>query len=152
MKTKTKLMIAILAALGFFCLAAGDSGIQPVVDTRDVMKSKLHLAQGVLEGIATENYPLIRGNAVKLHELSQSADWNIRQTPEYQRFTADFSRQAVALEKAAGNKNLDAATMAYFQMTVSCVECHKYLRGVRQADWGLQIPRPKSGAAAVFER
>ena len=31
--------------------------------------------------------------------------------------------------KAAKDNNVDAATVAYFQMTVSCVTCHKYLRG-----------------------
>jgi hypothetical protein len=103
------------------------------VSTRDVMKFKLHYAQGVLEGIAMENYPLIRTNAMKLSRLSQSADWRIRQTPEYQRFTTEFRHQADALAKAAADRNVDAATVAYFQLTVSCVNCHRYLRGAGRA-------------------
>jgi hypothetical protein len=97
------------------------------------MKFKLHYAQGVLEGIAMENYPLIRTNAMKLSRLSQSADWRIRQTPEYQRFTTEFRHQADALAKAAADRNVDAATVAYFQLTVSCVNCHRYLRGAGRA-------------------
>ena len=97
------------------------------------MKFKLHFAQGVLEGITMENFNLIATNAQKLASLSQAADWQIRQTPDYQKFTMDYARQANALAKAAKNKNVDAATVAYFQLTVSCVNCHRYLRGASTA-------------------
>jgi len=56
------------------------------------VKFKLHHAQRMLEGIATENYEVIADNAKKLKALSQQADWQIRQVPEYQKFTADFAR------------------------------------------------------------
>ena len=96
--------------------------------TKDVMKFKLHFAQGVLEGIATENFDLIATNAVKLKGLSQQAAWQIRQTEEYQLRTTEFVRCVESLATAAKKKNVDAATVAYFQMTVSCTSCHKYLR------------------------
>ena len=40
-----------------------------------------------------------------------------------------FRRQANALTKAAQEKNLDAATLAYVRLTMSCVDCHKFVRG-----------------------
>ncbi|HZQ46957.1 MAG TPA: hypothetical protein VFC07_08100 [Verrucomicrobiae bacterium] len=134
MKIKIVIVLFIAAFLGL----VNELATRPNVNTKEVMRLKLRYAQSVLEGIATENFVLIQVNADKLYALSQSADWNIRQTPEYQRFTGDFSRQALALEKAAGQKNVDAATLAYFQMTASCVECHKYLRGARQAKLNLE--------------
>ena len=96
---------------------------------KNVMKFKLHYAQGALEAITTENYSLLATNAQKLGALTKEVSWRIRHTPEYERLTADFRRQADALTKAARDKNVDLATVAYFQMTVSCVTCHKYLRG-----------------------
>jgi hypothetical protein len=113
---------------------------QARVNTREVMRAKLHYAQGVLEGLATENFSLIKTNAQRLSALSQSADWRLRQTVEYQKFTTDFNRQAMALEKLAGENNLDGATVAYFQLTVSCVQCHKYLRGAREAKGTFELP------------
>ena len=90
---------------------------------------KLHYAQGALEAITTENYSLLATNAQKLGALTKEVSWRIRHTPEYERLTTDFRRQTDALTKAARDKNVDLATVAYFQMTVSCVTCHKYLRG-----------------------
>ena len=100
----------------------------PEVRDKNVMKFKLYYAQGVLEAIATENYSLLATNAQKLNALTREVSWRIRHTPEYERLTTDFQRQTAALGKAAKERNVDAATVAYFQMTVSCVSCHKYLR------------------------
>jgi len=122
--------VAILAVWG--SLWAADSR------TKETMRFKLEYAQKVLEGIALEDYQLIAFNAEKLKALGQSAGWNYRQTAEYQRHTSDFIRQAEALSKAAERRNIDAATVAYFQLTASCVSCHRHLRGNEQAS----LPRP----------
>jgi hypothetical protein len=34
-----------------------------------------------------------------------------------------------ALVRAAEDKNLDGATLAYTQLAISCVQCHKIVRG-----------------------
>jgi cytochrome c556 len=121
-----KAFIAVMLVLATF---AGSAPEAPRNATKDTMRFKLHFAQGVLEGIATENFSLIATNAQKLKALSQSADWKSRSTREYQRLTSDFERAAGSLERSARNRNVDAATVAYFQLTTSCVTCHKYLRG-----------------------
>jgi hypothetical protein len=106
---------------------------------KEEMRLKLFFAQGVLEGIATENFPLIATNANKLKHFSQSRAWDVRQAPEYRRLTTDFQRSADNLARAATQRNVDAATVAYFQLTTSCVTCHKYLRGAEVS--GLTLPR-----------
>jgi hypothetical protein len=103
--------------------------LAPEVRDKNVMKFKLYYAQSVLGAIATEDYSLLATNAHNLTELTKQVSWRIRHTPEYERLTRDFRRQTAALAKTAKEKNVDAATVAYFQMTVSCVTCHKYLRG-----------------------
>lgn len=121
-----KSFTAALLALATF---AGSAQEGPRNATKDAMRFKLHFAQGVLEGITTENFSLLTTNAQKLKALSQSADWKLRATPEYQRLTSDFERAAASLERSARNRNVDAATVAYFQLATTCVTCHKYLRG-----------------------
>jgi hypothetical protein len=121
------------AALLAACWTLAQSQSVPIASTKDAMRFKLFYAQGVLEGIATENYDRIATNSIGLVKLSQQAEWRHRATPAYQRFTADYARQAEALGRAAKNRNIDAATVAYFQLTVSCVNCHRYLRGGDQA-------------------
>ena len=113
------------------------SGIAQRQNNKEAMRFKLHYSQGVLEAIATENFSLLATNSQKLKKLSQQADWQVRQTPEYQKFTADFARHAQSLTKAAETENTDAATVAYFQLTVSCVNCHRSLKGAREANLSL---------------
>lgn len=85
----------------------------------------------MLESIATENFVTRSAQAQKLLALSQAAGWEARQSPEYKQHTAEFRRHAESLQKAARDQNVDAASLAWFQMTISCVNCHRHLKGVR---------------------
>lgn len=114
--------------------------------TRETMRLKLEFAQNVLEGIALEDFELIAFNAGKLKAICQSADWQHRQSAEYQRHTGEFTRHADALIKAAERHNVDAATVAYFQLTASCVSCHRHLRGTEQA----RLPMPGPDRERAF--
>jgi hypothetical protein len=132
-KLKPSLIAGTAFALLTACWSTAQTGTGQKMSTRDAMKMKLVLAQSVLEGIAMERFDQIATNAQHLPKLAQAAEWRHRETPAYQRFTADFVRQADALGRAAKSRNIDAATVAYFQLTVSCVNCHRYLRGADQA-------------------
>jgi hypothetical protein len=130
MKSSTRIVWSVAAA-GLIAVSLADAQSKSTV--RETMRTKLHLAQDVLEGITTENFGLITTNAVKLRALSNSADWWMRNTAEYQQLTAEYARSAEALEKAARKRSADSATLAYFQLTSSCVNCHRYLRGAAEA-------------------
>ncbi len=105
--------------------AAGQSGDD---GTADVMRRKLDHSQQVLRGLALQDFGLIAANAQRLVRLSRGGGWMVRQTPEYELFTVEFRRSAEELVRAAEAKNIDGATVAYTQMTFSCVSCHKYMR------------------------
>lgn len=117
-----------LAGVGMMLGMQMASG-QPEVRTSEIMKAKLSHAQAILESIATEDFAKIQTNAQKLSRLSQGAGWRARQTPEYDLFTTEFRRRADALAQAAEERNIDSATLAYTQMTFTCVSCHKHMRG-----------------------
>ena len=102
--------------------------------TKEIMAEKLDYAHFLLNGIAAENFDLLANNAEKLNQLSQTTVWRAGSTPEYEALSADFRRHAVALTKAAKDRNLDAASLAYVQMTLSCVNCHKYMRNPKTAE------------------
>ena len=132
MKTKLLPTVALLVG-GVLIWLAIRSEAQDAPNTREVMKLKLSYAQNVLEGIATENTERITGNAQKLSALSKAAGWRANITPEYQLFAAEFRRHADAVARAGKDKNVDAASLAYFQMTMSCINCHRYMRDNRRA-------------------
>ncbi len=96
------------------------------------MARKLTSAQKVLEGLALEDYGLIERESQQLHLLSQESDWNVLQTPDYARLSADFRKTTQQLQEAGENKNLDAAGLGYIKLTFTCIECHRHVRNVRK--------------------
>ena len=96
---------------------------------KEFMRDKLELSQQVLEGLATENFDLVIAKGTRLSAMSQEADWRVFENPDYEQQSVAFRRQVDALVRAARDKNLDAATLGYVRMTMSCVDCHKLVRG-----------------------
>jgi cytochrome c556 len=95
---------------------------------KEAMRQKVAYSQQVLVGITREDYGLIANNGQKLVELSSKTNWYSRQVPTYELFLNEFRRNAQELMEAGQQKNLDAASLAYVQMTFSCVSCHKFIR------------------------
>jgi hypothetical protein len=127
MKTKLLLFtVSLAAAMG---LSAGLAQTKRSRAAKEFMRDKLELSQRVLEGLATEDYDLIIAKGVKLSAMSKEADWRVFENPDYDQQSVLFRRQVEALVKSAKDKNLEAATLAYVRMTMSCVDCHKLVRG-----------------------
>ena len=145
MKTKSIVLAAalLLAAVGLGTALAQTRRSRA---TKEFMRDKLELSQKVLEGLAMEDYDLISTKAQKLSAMSKEAPWQVFENPDYAQHSATFRRNADSLVRAAREKNLDAATLAYVRMTMSCVDCHKFVRGkiVAQA----QPPASNMGSAS----
>jgi hypothetical protein len=97
----------------------------------EFMREKLNFSKDVLEGLALEQYSTIERGAKALKKLSEAAEWEVPTIPnasDYVMMTTDFQRHADELVKQAKAKNIDAATLAYVKLTMSCVQCHKFIR------------------------
>jgi hypothetical protein len=99
----------------------------------ELMKKKLTFAQKVLEGIALNDPDKIASSANELILISQKAEWLVLETPQYKLHSNDFRRAAETLATQAKAKNLDGAALAYVDMTLTCVKCHKHVREIRMA-------------------
>ena len=97
-------------------------------DTRPFMKRKLDAARDIVSGLAIEDYRKIGDAAQALGLLSYEADWNVIQTEPYLKLNSEFRGAVQRLRDHADEGNIDAATLAYFEVTLNCVRCHKYLR------------------------
>jgi hypothetical protein len=122
----------LLAALILAYLFASTTSSYPQAEkesgVKEAMRQKVAYSQQVLIGVSLGDYGLIANNAEKLVELSNKTNWYSRQVPEYELFLNEFRRNAQDLMKAGQQKDLDAASLAYVQMTLSCVNCHKFIR------------------------
>lgn len=134
---KLWLLLAILAVAVMPAFAAhreNESASQQDEQTKAFMRAKLTHSQQILDGLTTENYDKIAKSAQSLSLLSNESTWNVFQTEEYIRMSREFRESSMRLRDAAHDKNLDGATLAYFEVTLSCVRCHKYTRDQRNRD------------------
>lgn len=127
-----KLLFAAAAAVVAGGLLVPMVQAQRESQVKTFMRAKLDHAQELLEALALEDYRTMAQHAHTMKILSLDTSWQILQTSEYGRFSEDFRRACDSLTKAADKKNLDGAALAYFQLTISCIDCHKYVRGARQ--------------------
>ena len=97
--------------------------------TTPFMQKKLDHSRDIVSGLAMEDYDLIVKSAQDLMLLSHETDWKVLTTPEYLKMSSDFRGSASRLRDSASDKNMDGSTLAYFEVTLSCVRCHKYIRG-----------------------
>ena len=123
-------VVAVATGFAASRLTAADSAVQ-TDQVAAFMRAKLGHSQNVLEGLAVEDFDLIDKGAQQLSLASEDASWQVLQTEDYARQSADFRRSCDSLRKAAKAKNLDGAALAWMEVTMKCVQCHKYVRDER---------------------
>jgi hypothetical protein len=127
--TRARRAVVAVAAVVLALAGVGRADDKPKDDKKlTVMQRKLKHAQTVLEGLATNNFDKIGKGGEGLIECVQHATRKINETEKYVLYSNDFLRRAEGLKKAAKEKNIDAAPLAYVDMTLTCVKCHQYLR------------------------
>jgi cytochrome c556 len=92
------------------------------------MKQKLVASQNILAGLTKAEFDAIEKNAQSMLVVGYLEKWVRADTPGYQNLMREFEYANKSLTLAAREKNLDGATIAYMQLTISCVNCHKIVR------------------------
>lgn len=100
---------------------------------RAFMRGKLDSAKLVVHGLVTEDFDAVVLGAEQMRSKSKQAAWNALKTDEYIQFSEEFRRNTTSLAKAGREKNLDAAALAWVEVTLTCVRCHQHARGVELA-------------------
>ena len=131
---KKSLMIVVLSVVAVIT-ALGQLQSQQPDNVGTFMRAKLKHSQNVLEGLTTEDFDMIAKSASQMEVLSEEAAWQVLQTPEYRQRSLEFRRAAKGLKEEAEKENLDGAALKFVDVTVKCVECHKYVRTVRNASF-----------------
>ena len=121
-----KAMIAVPLVALLALIAAGGEDEPPAEDKGDaLMQAKLKYSQKVLHGLAIEDFDMVAEGAERLRRLGGLELWTRANTPEYQAQLQIYRTSTGELARLADEKNLDGATLAYIQVTMSCVNCHK---------------------------
>ena len=92
------------------------------------IRMKLEASQQVLAGLALEDFELIQEGAAKLEEMSAAEKWRVTNDPFFREHSVDFQRVAQRLVKNGKDGKLDAAALSWLELTMQCIECHKWSR------------------------
>jgi hypothetical protein len=139
---------AAVAAMQFVKqTAAQEEKRAPAVDSRDTtapqrrkqemskfMREKLSASSDVLEGLTTENFELIASGAKRMRQLSAAEKWQISNDASYRQFSNQFRRVMEQLETKATEKKLEGAALSWIEGTMTCIECHKWVRNTVVAE------------------
>ncbi len=98
------------------------------------MRQKLAASNQILEGLCTEDLSQVAKAARQLHQMSAAEQWHVQNDVIYKQSSAEFQQITADLVKAADEKNLDRAVLKWMDATMSCVDCHRFVRGMRIAD------------------
>jgi hypothetical protein len=98
-----------------------------------VMREKLAYTQKILEAVVTSNWTSLEANTLELERLTRDRRWMVLNFPEYARHSGAFVRAVQALHTAAAQRDLEKTPQAYVDVTLQCVECHRYLARARIA-------------------
>ena len=130
--------IAIFTLVSICFIATASPSAEQVKDkekgpkiSNKLMAEKLKQSQTLLEGLATNDFDKIRDSAQELIRISQAAEWEAHKTPMYVVHTNNFRRSAETIIQKAKDKNLDGATLAFVDLTITCVRCHQHCREIR---------------------
>ncbi len=94
------------------------------------MRAKLGGADDVLEGLVTEDFRLIKKGATELKRIGTAAKWRISNDVMYRQHSNVFQRAVGTLDDMVSDKNLDGAALAYIDLTMNCIDCHRWAKGI----------------------
>jgi hypothetical protein len=130
------LTLALLSLCGGVISSGGQE--PKAEDLKQIMKAKLKHSQFLIDGLAREDYGLIRDHASELRKLGEDALKRISPNITYVKYCAEFVSIAEELDRRAKEEDLNGATLSYIRLTINCVECHKFTRDSR-----ILGPRPR---------
>jgi hypothetical protein len=115
----------VLALFALLATAATTTAQGPALDR--VMQKKLEVSQKILEAVVTSQWSDLEARSRDLEDLTNDPAWTVLRSKEYARHSATFRAAIRVLRTAAAQRDLEKTPQAYITMTLSCVECHRYL-------------------------
>ncbi len=122
---------ATLIATLLLVLTLTTTGSAQLPSLAQLMRDKLDHAQQLLAAVVLGDHGRVERIANELVALSEASTWSPLQTVQYLHYAADFRGSAHALMEAAAARNSDGVSLAYMELTINCVQCHKHVRGAR---------------------
>ena len=132
--------IITVAALFLLC---GGMGLLLAQDTKQdsnkeqplkkMMEDKLETSKKLLGAVAQNNFAKAEANAEELVRVSIELGKKFPKNEQFQELGKEYRNELQGLLKAARKQNTEGMTLAYVKVTMSCFNCHTYVRDTRLA-------------------
>lgn len=134
MNASLKSVLALVVVLAWSVAASAQQ--PPAVEkASDWMKQKARMSHNILDGLTDGDFAKIELNAQKMNVINFLEKMVASDKPEYKEYMRQLNSFETAtrdLLRQAHNKNIEGATLAYTQLTVSCVQCHRVVRDAKK--------------------
>jgi len=119
------LFIGILLSSG----AVAEPPRAPTMSTvQQLMNGKLFAMNIILKGVVTEDFALIQEQAQILLEVSKATTWHKTDSELFLSYAKSFQNSASFMVEQAKVKSLEGVAIGNIRLTLSCMECHNYVR------------------------
>jgi hypothetical protein len=111
--------------------ASEEAPVPAVTDDQPMsvwMEKKLEYSKGILEALTAGRYEDIEKHAEQMRVIGKIEGFVRGRTPSYKTHLQTFDLATRELKRQARTKNIEGATLAFHQLTTSCVTCHQSLR------------------------
>ena len=115
------------------------------MELQKFMRKKLEASNRILEGLATDDSGLVQKGASELATMCDAEQWRVSKDVMYHQFSDDFQQATEALGEAAKAGDLDKALVRWMDVTMQCIDCHRFVRDkllATQPGTGPSAPRP----------
>ena len=132
LKTLALVILALILLGLLYKVAASNDDKAPAKPTEKQvsvwMEQKAGLTHRIMGGLTKGDFEEIKQSAALMNILSYFEGYSHSNKSDYRRQLNQFDAANRELISMAEAKNLEGATLAYNQLTASCVYCHKRLR------------------------
>jgi hypothetical protein len=130
MNIRRNVAVAFVALMGLGAAPAQGPGLA------NVMRLKLGHAEKILEAVVTSDWISLETQSRELEQLTRDPRWSVLNAPEYARHSTRFVHAIQDLHRAAAQRDLEQTPKAYVELTLRCVDCHRFLARTRIAQTG----------------
>ncbi len=106
-------------------------GVEEKIDDKNPsiwMKKKLDYSQNILAGVTQEDFDKIADNARAMKGLGKFEGFVRSRNAAYTRQLQIFEETNDEIIRQADNDNVEGVALAFTQLTINCINCHKVLR------------------------
>jgi hypothetical protein len=135
---RKRLVMAILggSVLGGVLWVGGAQRERGLSPSQEIMWRKLDLSHETLDALALDDFEAIVAYSDDLEAMSRAEAWttlsSLSDSQPYLSESAQFRRAARELGDAARAKDSERAALAYVDLTLRCVRCHRLLGSLPQ--------------------